>query len=147
MPPPSSIGGRSGGRWKLTALEVFLPKEEKRVDVLVGRLVELDRDALVESHTQASGVAEIVETVVPAARSGDYPCVSAPAVFGSAPRLGDCTPPIPIATLEAGPVDRFDVDLQTGKFVLRQTVSQRPLPRWPGRLGAVGRPSRGGAAR
>jgi YD repeat-containing protein len=116
------VGGRSKGRWTFTTLEVFLPREEKRIDVVVGRVVELDRSAFVEAHTQAVAIAQIIQTVVPAARrSGDYPCVSTPAVPGGAPRIGDCAPPIPVAALATGSVDRFDVDLRTGKFVLRQT--------------------------
>jgi YD repeat-containing protein len=98
------VGARSTGPWTFTTLEVFLAREDKRIDVLAGRVVE------------------IVEAIAPAARrSGDYPCVSTAAAFGSAPRIGDCTPPVPIAALEAGSVDRFDLDLRTGKFVLRQT--------------------------
>ena len=50
--------------------------------------------------------------------NGDFPCVFA-AVTGSgvAPQLGNCTVP----TQHSGPVDRFELDLRYGNFVLRQS--------------------------
>jgi YD repeat-containing protein len=116
------VGGRGNERWKFTSLDVFLPKEEKRIDLVAGRVVELDRNAFVEAHTQVAAVAEIVQTSVPPARrSAEYPCVWTPATPGSAPRVGTCGPALPITALKAAPVDRFEVDLRFGKLVLRQT--------------------------
>jgi YD repeat-containing protein len=116
------VGGRASGRWTFSTLDVFLPQEEKRVDVVAGRVVALDRDAFAEAHTQAARAAEIVETAVPGAiRTGDHPCLWATPGRDGALRIGDCRLPAPIAVLKAGAVDRFEVDLRSGKFVLRQT--------------------------
>jgi YD repeat-containing protein len=117
-----AVGGRTMGEWRFTTLDVVIAAERKRVDLVTGRVTELDRDAYVEAHTPAAASPEDVQATVPPARwSGDFPCVWAGAADGSAPRVGECTPAVPIAALRAGPVDRFEVDLRFGKFVLRQT--------------------------
>ncbi len=116
------VGGRSKGRWTFTALDLYLPKEEKRIDLIVGRVVELDRNAFVEAHTQAAAIPEIIQTVVPAARrSGAYPCVWSESARGRGPRIGECRFSVLTAMLRSDALDRFEVDLRSGKFVLRQT--------------------------
>jgi YD repeat-containing protein len=116
------IGGRSAGRWQFTTFEVVVARERKRVDLVAGRVTEYDRDAYVEVHTQATSTPLFVDTSAPPARwDGRFPCVATQAAPGSAPWIGDCPTRVPIATLETGPVDGFEVDLRYGKFVLRQT--------------------------
>jgi hypothetical protein len=50
--------------------------------------------------------------------TGNFPCVFAP-VSGSdsTPQLGECSSPV----TSTGPVDRFEVDLRYGNFIMRQT--------------------------
>jgi YD repeat-containing protein len=115
------VGGRTMGAWRFTTLDVVIASERKRVDLVAGRIVELDREAYVEVHTQAAASPEYIQASVPPPRwSGEFPCVWAVA-DGTAPQLGECAPSVPIAALRSGPVDRFEVDLRFGKFVLRQT--------------------------
>jgi len=50
--------------------------------------------------------------------TGNFPCVFATvAESDSAPQLGECASPI----ASTGPVDRFEVDLRYGNFIMRQT--------------------------
>jgi YD repeat-containing protein len=115
------VGGRTMGAWRFTTFDVVIATERKRVDLVAGRVIELDRDAYVEVHTQAAASPKYVQASLPPARwSGEFPCVWAVA-DGSAPQIGECAPSVPIAALRSGPVDRFEVDLRFGKFVLRQT--------------------------
>lgn len=116
------IGGRAKGEWRFTTFEVLIPSARKRVDLVSGRVVEHDPEGYVEVHTLAASTPDYTRTAVPPARwSGNFPCVSVPATSGSAPRIGDCTPPVPILALKSGLLDRFEVDLRVGKFILRQT--------------------------
>ena len=116
------IGGRATGEWSFTTLEVLVPSARKRVDLVSGRVVEHDPEGYVEVHTLGAAVPEYTRAgVPPARRSGNFPCVSVPATPGSAPRIGECTPPVPIQALKGGSLDRFEVDLRAGKFTLRQT--------------------------
>src|SRR5688572_24875822 len=96
-----------------------------QLSLLAGLLVVASVLALAsldpEVHTQAAAAPEHVRTGVPPARwNGRFPCVWAVAAPGSAPRVGDCEPSVPIASLRAGPIDRFEVDLRFGRFILRQ---------------------------
>jgi YD repeat-containing protein len=116
------VGGRHTGEWKFTTFEVAIPSAHKRVDLVAGRIVDYDPDAYVEIHTEAVRTPEGVRTTVPPARwNGDFPCVSTVAAPGSRPRIASCATPGPVAALKTGSVDRFDVDLRFGKFILRQT--------------------------
>ena len=117
------IGGRATtGEWRFTTFEVLIPSARKRVDLISGRVVELDPEGYVEVHTLAASTPDYTRTTVPPARwSGNFPCVSVPATADFAPRIGDCTPPVPIQALKGGSLDRFEVDLRVGKFTLRQT--------------------------
>jgi YD repeat-containing protein len=115
------VGGRTMGAWRFTTFDVVIATARKRVDLVAGRVVELEREAYVDVHTQATATPEYVQASVPPARwSGEFPCVWTVA-DGSAPQIGECAPSVPIAALRRGPVDRFEVDLRFGKFVLRQT--------------------------
>ncbi len=114
------IGGRSKGEWRFTTFEVLVPQARKRIDVVAGRMVDYDPNAYVQIHTLAAVTPESTRSTVPPARfSGSFPCVAA--APGSAPRVGECTPAIPISALRTGRLDRFEVDLRFGKFNLRET--------------------------
>jgi len=116
------IGGRSKGEWRFTTFEVLIPKARKRVDLVSGLVVDYDPEAYVQVHTMAAATPEYTRSTVPPARfSGNFPCVAVDAVPGAAPRIGECEPPIPIAALKTGPLDRFEVDLRFGKFSLHET--------------------------
>jgi YD repeat-containing protein len=116
------IGGRATGEWRFTTFEVLIPSARKRVDLISGRVVEHDPEGYVEVHTLAASTPDYTRATVPPARwSGNFPCVSVPATSGTVPRIGDCTPPVPIQALKGGSLDRFEVDLRVGKFTLRQT--------------------------
>jgi YD repeat-containing protein len=76
----------------------------------------------VDIHTQAIGVPEYLLTDAPSPQwDGDFPCVYALADSTAVPRVGNCTTPVPMSRQSRTPVDRFEADLRTGKFILRQT--------------------------
>src|SRR5947209_7639466 len=84
--------------------------------------MEYDPDGYVEVHTEAAARAEDLRTTAPPARwNGEFSCLSTLATPGSRPRIATCPTADPITALKTGPVDRFDVDLRYGKFILRQT--------------------------
>lgn len=115
-------GGRENGPWKFTTFEVVVPKEHKRVDLITGRVVELSPDAYVEVHTQPILAPEYILADAPPPRwNGEFPCVFAVAGPASAPQIGSCATPAPMSLASGSPVDRFEADLRTGKFILRQT--------------------------
>ena len=89
------------------------------MDLVSGRVVEYDPNAYVDVHTQTAAAPEYVNTVAAEPRfDGDFPCVFA-SVSGSnvVPQLGKCAMP----TEHAGAIDRFEVDLRNGNFVMRQS--------------------------
>jgi YD repeat-containing protein len=115
-------GGRENGSWKFTTLEVLMPQLKKKADLITGRIVEYSPDAYVDTHTQATGVPEyILANVPPPHWDGDFPCVYALVSSASVPQIGSCSPPVPMSQESRTPVDRFEADLRTGKFVMRQT--------------------------
>jgi YD repeat-containing protein len=113
------IGGQAVGPWVFTTYEVIVEKQHKKVDLISGKVVEYDPKSYVEIHTEATVHPEYNRTAAASPRSdGTYPCVFAPVVGGSvAPSLGRCAMP----TIHAGEIDRFEVDLRYGAFVLRQS--------------------------
>jgi YD repeat-containing protein len=115
-------GGRETGPWKFTTLEVLMPQLKKKADLITGRIVEYSPDAYVDTHTEAVGIPEYIFADVPAPRwNGDFPCVYAIANPTSAPQVGSCVTPVPMSKASMTSVDRFETDLRTGKFILRQT--------------------------
>lgn len=115
-------GGRENGPWKFTTLEVVVSKEHKRVDLITGKVVELSPDAYQEVHTEPVLVPEYIPADAPPPRwNGEFPCVFEVAGPASAPQIGSCATPIPMSLASRAPVDRFEADLRTGKFILRQT--------------------------
>lgn len=115
-------GGRETGPWKFTTLEVVVPQLKEKADLITGRIVEYSPDAYVDTHTEAAAVPEEVRSDAPPPRwGGDFPCVYAVAAPGSTPQVGSCTTPVPMSKASRTPVDRFETDLRTGKFNLRQT--------------------------
>jgi YD repeat-containing protein len=113
------IGGRGAGPWVFTTFEVDFEKQHQKVDLVSGRVVEYDPNAYVDVHTQTAVAPEYVNTVAAEPRfDGDFPCVFA-SVSGSnvVPQLGKCAMP----TEHAGAIDRFEVDLRNGNFVMRQS--------------------------
>jgi YD repeat-containing protein len=113
------VGGQAIGPWVFTTFEVIFEKQHKKLDLISGKVVEYEPNTYVEVHTQAAMYPEYNRLVAAAPRfDGTYPCVFAPVVAGStAASLGRCAMP----TTHAGGVDRFEVDLRYGAFVLRQT--------------------------
>jgi hypothetical protein len=113
-------GGRESGPWKFTTLEVLVPQLKKRADLTTGRIVEYSPDAYQEVHTKEFSVPQYVLSNVPAPSwDGNFPCVYA--VAESGPQLGSCAPPIPMSVASREAVDRFEIDLRRGNFILRQT--------------------------
>lgn len=116
------IGDRHTGEWTFSTLDVLVASQRKRVDVLADRVAEHDPSAFLVAHRKPAVTPELDGSPIPPARwSGEFPCVSVLAAPGSAPQIGPCAPVVPIAALAMGPVDRFDVDLRFGRFILRQT--------------------------
>lgn len=126
-------GGRMAGPWTYSTLEVVVEAQQKKVDLLKGRVVEYDPKAYVDVHFLPAAPTEVTSLNAPAPQIGaDYPCVSATVGTGSViPRVGSCA----LAPEMSGPVDRFETDLRYGRFVLRETdlylndVFQVPLTR------------------
>jgi len=113
------IGGRGAGPWVFTTFEIDFEKQHEKVDLVSGRVVEYDPNAYVEVHTQTAAVPEYSSTVAAPPRfDGTFPCVFASVSASEVvPQLGKCAMPI----VHAEPVDRFEVDLRYGNFVLRQS--------------------------
>jgi YD repeat-containing protein len=113
------IGGRGAGPWVFTTFEVDFEKQHQKVDLVSGRVVEYDPNAYVDVHTQTAAVPEYVNTVAAEPRfDGDFPCVFASVNAGNVvPQFGKCAMP----TAPAGAIDRFEVDLRYGNFVMRQS--------------------------
>lgn len=75
-----------------------------------------------ELAAQVGPIPAYVLANVPAPRwNGDYPCVYAEASPGSSAQIGTCSAPAPMSKVSRTPADRFETDLRTGKFILRQT--------------------------
>jgi YD repeat-containing protein len=112
------IGGRGSGPWVFTTLEVTLDQHTK-LDLISGSIVEDDPAGYVDVHTQTPAVPEYSNpSVAPPRWDGNVPCVFATIHEGAVnPQIGDC----PIPTEHLGGVDRFEVDLRYGAFILRQT--------------------------
>ncbi len=113
------VGGKGAGEWVFSTFQVDIESQHKKIDLLSGRSVEYDSNGYVDIHTQAAAPPEYTNAVVAAPRfDGEFPCVSA-SVEGIAviPQFGKCAMP----TSHAGPVDRFEVDLRSGVFLLRQS--------------------------
>ena len=115
-------GGRETGPWKFTTLEVLMPQLKKKADLITGRIVEYSPDAYIDTHTEAAGIPEYVLADVPPPHwDGNFPCVYAVAGPTSSPQIGSCVTPVPMSDVSRTPVDRFETDLRSGKFILRQT--------------------------
>ena len=115
-------GGREDTSWKFTTFEVLMPQLKKKADLVTGRIVEYSPDSYVDIHTQATGVPEYISTDVPPPQwDGDFPCVYSLANSTAVPQVGSCSTPVPMSRASRTPVDRFETDLRTGKFIMRQT--------------------------
>jgi YD repeat-containing protein len=115
-------GGRESGPWKFTTLEVMVPRERKRIDLVSGQVVEFDPDAYQPVHSEPAAVPEsITAEAPPPSRGGDFPCVFAKADPTWGPQIGNCAIPVPMSPASRTPLDRFENDLRTGKFILRQS--------------------------
>jgi YD repeat-containing protein len=116
------VGGRQDSPWVFTTLEVVMPQLKKKVDVITGRIIEYDPDAYIDTHTEAPSIPEYALMAAPPSHwNGYFPCVYATATPNSAPQAGSCTTPVPMSRASRTPVDRFETDLRTGKFIMRQT--------------------------
>jgi YD repeat-containing protein len=113
------VGGRGTGPWVFTTFEVDFERQHQKVDLVSGRVVEYDPNAYVDVHTQTAAVPEYVNTDAAEPRfDGDFPCVFASVNAGNVvPQFGKCAMP----TEPAGAIDRFEVDLRYGNFVMRQS--------------------------
>jgi YD repeat-containing protein len=115
-------GGRESGPWKFTTEELIVPELKKQANLLTGKIVEFSPGGYQDIHTEAVSVPSYVsDSVPPPSWDGNYPCVFADATSGATPQLGSCTPPIPMSPSGRASVDRFETDLRTGDFSLRQT--------------------------
>ena len=127
------IGGNATGAWVFTNFEIIFEQQRKKLDLISGRIVDFDPDAFMEVHTQAAVRPDYTRVAAPAPTlDGTHPCVVAPVIDGNAvAAIGQCATP----TVHADTVDRFEVDLRYGAFVMRQTdlriddVFQVPLTR------------------
>jgi YD repeat-containing protein len=114
------IGGREAGPWTFTTLEAIVMAERKRVDLITGRISDYDPAAYIETHTQAALEPANSRVNLPAPRmDGNFPCIFASVGKFGTPQLGHCAIPLPMES--SLPVDRYEVDLRYGSFILRQT--------------------------
>lgn len=113
------VGGKGKGPWVFTTFEVIIEQQHKKLDLVSGSIVEYDPAGYVNIHTQAPAVPEYLSaSIAPPRWDGNVPCVFAAVREGKAdPQIGEC----PMPTEHSGQVDRFEVDLRYGAFILRQT--------------------------
>ncbi|PYX04791.1 MAG: hypothetical protein DMG88_23540 [Acidobacteria bacterium] len=114
------VAGRGTGPWTFTTFELVIEQQRKKLDLVSGRVVEYDPLDYIEIHTHAVISPEYRNSPIAKARlDGQHPCVFANVQQGTAvvPELGKCSTP----TEHKGLVDRFEIDLRYGSFVLRQT--------------------------
>jgi len=113
------IGGREKGPWTFTTFEIEIKKQHKRINLITGTVTDYDPAAYQQVHTQGATIPSYLQNWVPEPRfAPEFPCVWLEATPSSAPNFGNCSIPIPFSSEM---VDRFEVDLRTGRFVLRQT--------------------------
>ncbi len=112
------IGSHGDGKWSFTTLEVEVPALHKRANVLTGVIVDYVPEDAMRIHAASAGVADAIQysSAAPSIPT-DVPCVFA--VAGELASVGGCSTPVPFSA--KSPVDRFEVDLRTGKFIMRQT--------------------------
>lgn len=115
-------GGRETGPWQFTTLQLFVPQLQKKADLITGKVADFAPGDYVDMHTEAAATPEYVNAdVPPPSWDGNYPCVYASASVTAAPQFGNCVTRVPMSKESKNPVDRFETDLRTGKFILRQT--------------------------
>ena len=142
-----AVGSLVKERWQFTTLDVLLEKQHKKLDLISGRIVSYEPNAYVDIHTEAEKKPVYLREVAPLPKfDRTFPCVFANAEEGTVKAsVGRCAMP----TSPGGDIDRFEVDLRDGAFVLRQTdlrvndVFDVPLTRsyrsddWLGNWGRV----------
>ena len=116
-------GGKGTGPWIFTTMDVLIETEHKKIDLISGTIVEYDPAIYVDVHTQAVAPPEYTTVSVAAATlTESHPCLYSSS-GGSAgnwvAQLGQCNMPVPMAASQ--PVDRYEVDLRYGAFIVRQT--------------------------
>jgi YD repeat-containing protein len=114
------IAGRGTGPWTFTTVEVVIEQQRKKLDLISGRVTEYDALDYIEIHTHAVIPPEYRNSPIAEPRlDGQHPCVFADVQKGNVvvPQLGKCSTP----TEHKTPVDRFEIDLRYGSFVLRHT--------------------------
>lgn len=115
-------GGRGTGQWRFTTIDVLAPLLKEKADLISGKIVSYDPNAYFITHTEAATTPEYVLANVPAPSwDGNYPCIYAVASPTSGSAIGSCAAPVPMSAASRTPVDYFETDLRTGKFILRQT--------------------------
>src|SRR5579872_1800068 len=115
------VGGKGSGPWIFTTMEVIAEAQHKKLDLIAGKVVEYDPSVYVDAHTQAVVAPEYLSVSAAApTTSGEYPCLWASAAGGKwTSQLGQCAIALPMAA--SASVDRYEVDLRYGSFVIRQT--------------------------
>ncbi len=127
-------GDKADDQWHFNAFEVVVEKQHKKLDLVSGRTVTYEPDVYVDVHTMAARTAEYMRTTVPPPTlDGTFPCVSASlasldpvakmhGMHAGGPSLGRCAMPLGLAgASKQGDLDRVEVDLRDGSFVMRQT--------------------------
>lgn len=118
------IAGKSTGSWVFGELDVLLPREHKKIDLVRGRVEVLDPNAYQSVHTQPAGHPELLP--IPMATpswDGAYPYLVIN-LFTSAsgtPQFTNAISSVKPSLQHPLPVNQFQVDLHSGLFVLRQT--------------------------
>lgn len=114
------IGGKGNGPWIFSTLEVEVAREHKTVNLVTGKVSVAEPGAYLDVHSEAAVAADHTLNTSPPRLPGTFPCVfAAPYGLESTPQLGQCSTPIPM--MQSSPLDRMEVDLRYGHFILRET--------------------------
>ncbi len=112
------FGARKGEQWQFTTFEVLFEKQHKKLDLVAGRIVDIDPTSYADVHTQAAVVPDATYLTTAPTMSGKFPCAFAVVGrFKLSPQVGECEMP----TTPSEPVDRFEADFRYGRFILRET--------------------------
>lgn len=114
-------------RWLMSALVVLCLVAAGRIALTFYEnwqaVKKAERDAAEAAERHLHPTARVLELLnrtdaIAPRLNGNFPCVFASVTaIELHPQLGDCTMP----TTHSGPVDRFEVDLRYGHFILRQS--------------------------
>jgi Cytochrome oxidase complex assembly protein 1 len=119
------VAGKGTGPWVFSKLDVLVEGQQKRIDLLKGKLEVGPNQAYVDVHTEPAREAELPDAVVVPTPTwdGSYPVlmITPSATAHGRMRFRHSLTTYKPSLRHASPVNVFEVDLRSGMFVLRQT--------------------------